>query len=1087
MHRWQWLCGLSMLAAATTAFRGPGPWRGGDDDVVQLEAYPKAIELADKSAYAQLLVTGVRRDGMRVDLTREARLGGECALVTVSEQRLVRPQQDGDGELVLEARELSVRVPVRVANVKAALHPSFVQDVVPILSRAGCNAGTCHGSAKGKNGFKLSLRGYDPAFDHAALTDDLAGRRFNRAAPDKSLFLQKPTAAVPHEGGQKLAPGSADYEVVRAWVDDGVALDQQAARVDHIELLPKDPTVPDPGMSQQFVVLAHYQDGRVRDVTAHAFLDSGNIEVAEAQGQGLIHTLRRGDAPVLGRYEGHYAATRMFVMGDRTGYAWQDVPEYNYIDTLVDQDLRRIRALPSELCTDAEFVRRVYLDLCGKAPTRKETTAFLLDQRDSRQKRDELIDRLIGNAEFVEHWTNRWADLLQVNSKFLGKDGAAALRTWIQTAVASNLPYDQFARQLLTASGSTLHHPPAAFYKILREPDAVMESTTQLFLGTRFNCNKCHDHPFERWTQRQHWQLAAWFAQVKRVDAPGAKKMPGKDAMKEGEQPPAYDELISDDPGQPAEVQDPDGRRYHNVFPFTHGGASDPQLPLRQQFAEWLVAKENPYFATSYVNRLWSYFIGSGLIEPVDDLRAGNPPSNPELLQQLTADFLQAGFDVRALMRLICHSRVYQQSVRTNRWNQDEDVHNSHALPRRLPAETLYDAVHQATGSRPRLQGARRGTMAAELVDASVEAKDGFLDLFGRPPRESVCECERSSGTSLGQALNLVNGPTLQDAIEDPDNDIAELVAHEPDARKVIGELYLSFLCREPTAEELQQLAPTFDPGAPANEAALRPADKKELDRRLSLFEEQHVVPAWRALEIGKRTSAGGAELQLLPDNSLLLKGPRPDQDSYTVVAYTELKTITGIRLEALPDDSLPGKGPGRADNGNFVLRHLTVTAVPLAEPAAAHPLALTAGTADFAQGEFDAAQAITGTEKGWAVSPSLGKKHEAWYECKDDGASTGGSMLVFTFDQPYGGMHTLGRFRLSVTDQKPPIRYHGLPDAVAAVLAVPREQRDEPQRAALFRHFLGTDQELAGKIRLGAAQDLTWALVNSSTFLFNR
>ena len=964
---------------------------------------------------------------------------------------------------------------------------SFVRDVEPILNKVGCTQGTCHGAAKGKNGFKLSLRGYDPAFDHAALTDDLAGRRFDRAAPAQSLFLLKPTAAVPHEGGQRLIPGSADYEVVRSWVEDGVPLDQAAARVDHLELVPQDPTVPEPGMSQQFAVLAHYQDGRVRDVTAHAFVDSGNIEVAEAQAQGLVHTLRRGDAPVLARYEGHYAATRMFVMGDRSGFAWPDVPEYNWIDTLVDEDLRRIRALPSELCTDAEFVRRVWLDLCGKPPTRRETLAFLRDHRDGRHKRDELIQRLIGSAEFVEHWTNRWADLLQVNSKFLGSEGAAAYRTWIETAVASNLPYDRFVRELVTASGSTLQNPPAAFFKVLREPDAVMESTTQLFLGIRFNCNKCHDHPFERWTQRQHWQLAAWFAQVQRQDAPGSKKMPGKDAMKEGEQPPAYEELISDAGDQPAEVQDPDGRKYHNVFPYEHGGPHEPSLPLRQQFAQWLVARENPYFATSYVNRLWSYFVGTGLIEPVDDIRAGNPPSNPALLRRLTEEFVQSGFDVRALMRVICESRVYQQSVRTNQWNTGEDVHCSHALPRRLPAETLFDAVHQATGSRPRLQGARRGTMAADLVDASVEAKDGFLDLFGRPPRESVCECERSSGTSLGQALNLVNGPTLQDAIDDPDNDIAELVSHEPDPRKIIGELYLSFLCREATAAELQQILPTFDAGALANAAALRPGDRAELDRRLAAFELQHVVPAWYPLEIGKRTAAGGAELQLLDDGSLLVAGPRPDQDSYTVVAFTDRTGLTGIRLEALPDDSLPGKGPGRADNGNFVLRQLTVTEVPLEEPTAARQVALSAATADFSQQQFDVAQAIAGKGNGWAVSPSLGRRHEAWFECKDAVGRAGGTMLVFTFAQPYGARHTLGRFRLSVTDQQRPIRHHGLPDDVAAVLAVPRDQRDAAQRALLFRHFIGTDQELAGKIRLGAAQDLAWALVNSSAFLFNR
>jgi hypothetical protein len=438
-------------------------------------------------------------------------------------------------------------------------------------------------------------------------------------------------------------------------------------------------------------------------------------------------------------------------------------------------------------------------------------------------------------------------------------------------------------------------------------------------------------------------------------------------------------------------------------------------------------------------------------------------------------------------MRTICRSRVYQQSVQTNRWNADDDVHCSHAIPRRLPAETLYDAVHQAAGSRPRLPGARRGTMAAQLVDGSVEAKDGFLGLFGRPPRESVCECERSTGTSLGQALNLVNGPTLAEAIEDPDNDLAELVAHEQDAGKIVEELYLSFLCRRPTEAERKQMAATLDAGALANAAALRPDDASELQRRLAAYEAAHVVPEWHPLELHKMTAASGAELQLLADGSILARGANPESDTYTVVAWTDRTKVTGIRLEALPDDSLPGKGPGRADNGNFVLR-LGVAEVPLAEPTSARKLAFGSASADYAQREFEPMQAITGEgNKGWAVSPQFGRKHEAWFECKDDVGRAGGTLLVFTLANPYGRMHTLGHFRLSVTDHARPIRWHGLSDAAAALFAVPQEQRTDAQRAAVYRHILGTDREMTGKIRLAAAQDLAWALVNSSSFLFNR
>ena len=1077
---------LLLCATPAPAF-ALGEGDGGAAEVLSLELHPAAVRLDGAADSVQVLVTGVRRDGLHVDLTRDAVWSTPGALVDVSQHGLLRPRQDGDGVLQLTLGELTAEVPVHVTNVAAPLTPSFVVDVQPILSRSGCSTGTCHGSANGKNGFKLSLRGYDPEFDHSALTDDHAGRRFNRAAPDKSLFLLKPTAAVPHEGGQVVQPDSIDYAVLRAWVQGGVALELDAPRVERIELFPADPTVPDPGMSQQFAVLAHYSDGRVRDVTALAFVESGNIEVAEATPGGLVRTLRRGDAPVLARFEGRYAATRLFVMGDRSGFEWHALPQHNWIDELVDTNLQRIRAQPSELCTDDEFLRRVHLDLTGSPPLRSATEAFLLDRRDSRTKREEVIDRLIGSPEFVEHWTNRWADLLQVNSKFLGAEGARAMHEWLRGAVASNMPYDDFVRALLTGSGSTLKNPPAAFFKVLRQPDLVMESTTQLFLGIRFNCNKCHDHPFERWTQEQHWQTAAWFAQVRRQDAPGSPKMPASEVMENGAQPPAFEELITDDGSLPAEVVDPDGRRYGNALPYEHAGATAPMFTLRQQLAHWLTAEANPYFATSYANRLWSYFTGVGVIEPVDDLRAGNPPSNPELLRRLTDELVRSDFDVRALMRVICQSRVYQQSVRTNRWNADDEVHFSRALPRRLAAETLYDAVHRATGARPRLDGVRRGTRASALVDVKGDAADGFLGLFGRPPRESVCECERSTGTSLGQALNLVNGPTLAEAIEDPDNDLTALVAHETDPRAIVTELYLSFLCRPPTDAELRDLLPMFDPGAPANAAALLPEDREHLEARLQAYEQQHQQPEWTPLQVDQRTSEGGAELVALPDGSLLVTGASPERDVTTVVALTDKQRLTGIRLEVLADDSLPNKGPGRAENGNFVLRSFSVTAVPLAEPSAARALTFGGVTADYAQEGFDPASMLTDSGRGWAVSGQLGRSHEAWFACQDATLPAGGTLLVIRLEQPYGGFHTLGRFRLSVTDSPLEIRHSGLPETLAATLRTPPDQRTDEQHAALFRHYMGTDRELRDKLRLGAAQDLAWALANSSAFLFNR
>lgn len=1070
---------LFLATLLTPAGIGDGP----GTRIVELEASPRVARLDGRGAYVQVLLTGVRDDGSRIDATRQARLAHACDLVTIDDRGLMRPLRDGEAQLEFEYEGRTTTVAVEVVGQAATPHTSFVRDVMPILARRGCNTGTCHGSANGKNGFKLSLRGYDPSIDHLALTDELAGRRFDRVEPERSLFLLKPTGSVPHQGGRRLTTAEPDYAALQAWVRSGAGFDAQAPRVDRIELLPAKPTIAEPGMSQQFRVIATYSDGDQRDVTAHAFFETNNLEVVTVDERGLATTERRGDAAILARYEGRYAATRLFVMGDRDGFEWRDVPEHNYVDTLVYRRLREIRTLPADLCTDAEFLRRVHLDLTGRPPTPKTVATFLLDARDTATKRNEVIDRLIGSAEFVEHWTNRWADLLQVNSKFLGEEGAVALREWVRGQIASNTPYDVLVRTLLTAGGSTLTNPPAAFYKVLRRPDEVMEATTQLFLGVRFSCNKCHDHPFERWTKSQHWQLAAFFAGVERKDAPGAKKMP-ESAVLEGQTPPAIEELIGDTDA--SSVEDADGHTYQPALPYEHTGAIDAAASRRTQVAQWLTAAENPYFARSYVNRLWSYFLGVGLIDPVDDIRASNPPTLPELLDRLTADFVESGFDARQVMRVICRSRVYQHSVETNRWNADDDVHYAHALARRLPAETLFDAVHQATGSKPRLPDQPVGLAAAELVDSSVETRDGFLDLFGRPARESVCECERDNSVSLGQALNLVNGPTIAEAVRDPDNAIAGLVLHEQDDRRVITELYLRFLCRPPTTAEIDDLIGLFDTGDIANASSLSSADHAALQRDLAQWEKR-VGVTWQPIELGSLRSDGGAEFARLDDGSVLVRGKTPATDRYTVVATTDLTGITGLRLEVLPDDSLPVKGPGRSENGNFVLARLGVTAVPLDAPSQAVRVTLTAATADFSQQDWPVAQAIVDSPTGWAIMPQSGRRHVAVFETEQNLGGAGGTLLILTMDQPFGTAHTIGRFRWSVTTAERPIRHHGLPDEVAEILAVAEGQRTDQQRAAIYRHYLASDPQTGAKVRLGAAQDLAWALANSSAFLFNR
>lgn len=1053
--------------------------------LVAIEAQPAAIEFQRRFQYVQVLLTGVTDAGDRLDVTRMAEAQTPANVVAVSDRGLVRATADGQGEIRFAVAGQSVAVPVSVSGQGADYQVSFVRDVMPTLSKLGCNAGTCHGSQDGKNGFKLSLRGYDAQFDFRALTDDLAGRRFNRTAPDHSLMLLKPSGGVPHVGGVLTHPGEPAYEMLRSWIASGVKLDLDSSRVTAIELFPKNPQIPLPGMTQQIRVVATYSDGAMRDVTADAFIESSLAEVVEADKQGLITAVRRGEAAVLARFEGSYAATRIIVMGDRSGYAWQETPENNYIDTLVYEKLRRVKVLPSGLCSDAEFIRRVSLDLTGLPPTPQEVYAFLADARDTRTKRDELVDRLIGSTDYVEHWTNKWADLLTVNRNFLSEKGAWALREWIRQAIASNMPYDKFAHTVLTGSGSTFENPAAAYMRVLREPGPAVENSTQLFLAVRFNCNKCHDHPFERWTQNQYYQLAAYFAQVGRK--------PG---------PEPQEEIIFDS-GAGEVTHARTGVLTPPAFPYQHDDLAPAGTSRREQFAHWVASAKNQYFAKSYVNRIWSYLLGLGIIDPIDDIRAGNPPSNPELLDRLTAEFISSGFNMQELLRVICKSRVYQHSIETNQWNEDDGINYSHALARRLPAETLYDAVHSVTGSTPRLPGVPVGFRASQLPDSANELSDGFFSLFGKPPRESACECERSGGVILGQALNLVNGPTIADAIADPANRISSLVNSVSDDRKLIEELFVAMLSRLPTEAEVAtglQALRGFDEEGSLLTAALASYEKDKLPAKFDEWARTSQATAWTLLDPTAMTATGGATFAKQPDGSVVVTGPNPTPDTYTLSIETDLVGVTALRLELLADPSLPGSGPGRAMNGNFVLNELQVAAAPRGGQAS--PVALQNATADFSQEGYPVANAIDGKpETGWAGHPKTGVNHMAVFETAANVGAAGGTTLTITLTQQYPE-HNIGKFRLSATTSPRPVRAEGdlLPQPIVQALATPADQRTDEQRAVLLQHYRSIDAELlalqqavnehvqqAGQARLRGAQDLAWALLNSPAFLFNR
>ena len=752
--------------------------------IVELQVQPAELVLKGASDSRRLLVTGKTADGRYLDLTADAQLTLAGPAATLDDDRFVTPHAVGDTVLTVAYGGKSVAVPVKVSNV-ARTPISFVRDVLPVMTKTGCNQGACHGGQQGKAGFKLSLRGYDPQYDYAALTDDLAGRRFNRAQPEQSLMLLKPTQGVPHEGGFLFDEESRYYQLIKTWIAEGCQYDN-LDRVQSLEVLPKSILLDAVGQKQSQIVIAKYADGSTRDVSRDVVYETSDFEKAIVDKAGNVTAVRRGEASILIRYEGAFITNVCTVLGDREGFAWKDTPEFNFVDTAVNNKLKRLKVLPSELCTDAEFLRRIKIDLTGVPPTSVETRAFLTDSRDSKTKRDAKIDELLSSPDFIDFWTLKWSDLLMSNRKFITEKGVWGFRNWIRNAIATNQPYDQFVSDLMTANGSTFENPAANYYRISRDPKLVMENMTQVFIGTRFMCNQCHDHPFEKWTQIQYYELSAFFS--------GVGRKPGQTAE---------EEVIFSQPNAQVVMHPKSGQPIAAAFPYKHAGIDPKLTDPREQLANWLVSKENPYFAKSLANRYWSYFLGRGIIDPVDGIRQSNPPTNGELLDALTADFIAHNFDLKHLVKTIVSSHTYQRSIQTNQFNQDDNKNYSHAAPRRLGAEQLYDAIMEATGSPGTIPGVPAGFRATQLPDGKVDLS--FLDMFGRPPRESPCECERTSEVSLSQTLNLINGPTIGDAIAHPQALIGRLIAEKADNKKLIEEVYLSVVCRFPTAEELKQ------------------------------------------------------------------------------------------------------------------------------------------------------------------------------------------------------------------------------------------------------------------------------------------
>jgi Protein of unknown function (DUF1549)/Protein of unknown function (DUF1553) len=755
-------------------------------EIAQLRVIPRDIRLDGPQSRFTLLVDGRTSDGRSLDLTASSTFRSrDPKIAVVSGNGIVRGIGDGKTaiEITAAGREAVVRVSVKNARLPRRYH--FENDVVPILSRFGCNSGGCHGKAEGQNGFKLSVFGFDPAADWKALVSESRGRRLNPAAPDRSLLLTKASGGVPHGGGVRIKRGSAEYRTLRGWIAAGMPMgDPNAPRVVSLKVTPSERRLAMKS-SQQLRVVATCSDGRQVDVTAHAKFQTNNESRAKVDEFGLVTA---GDAPgeaaIMAGYMGAVDVFRTLIpqTDQNPGFSrkpgFSPAPVRNFIDRHVDAKLAKLNIASSGLCDDATFLRRVFLDLIGTLPTATEARAFLADKRGDKRRR--LVDALLQRREFADYWALKWADVLRVDRQALGHKGAYAYYEWIRDGIAANKRYDRFVTELLTAEGPLRDAPAGYFYKVVPKPGNRASTLSQVLLGVRIECAQCHHHPFDQWSQTDYYGMQAYFTQV------GFKKSLRGDVLT------AVGKTVTKHPRTRAVV-------YAHPLGTTNPKSSPPG-DRRKLLAKWMTSPANPWFAKNLVNRVWAHLLGRGIIEPVDDVRSTNPPGNPELLDALAKDFVAHGYDIHHLIRRITASRTYQLSSHANPGNERDEQNHSRQLFKRLEAEVLLDAVCQVTGVPEKFDGVPSGYRAIQLWDSHVPHE--FLKLFGRPVRASACECERSAAPSVSQVLHVLNSPHLQGKLSHAGGRIARLVRRHADDGKLVDELYLTIYSRFPTKAE---------------------------------------------------------------------------------------------------------------------------------------------------------------------------------------------------------------------------------------------------------------------------------------------
>jgi hypothetical protein len=762
---------------------------------------PAAVRLDGPDARYSLLVDVRSADGARVDQTRRARYrSANPGVARVSSRGEVTAVGDGKTTIVvsLDGQTQSVSVEVRNASRPRTYH--FGNDIVPLLSRFACNSSGCHGKAEGQNGFKLSVFGFDPAADHASLVMEGRGRRLLPAAPEASLLVRKMAGLTPHGGGARIRPGSPAYATIVGWVAAGAPYGtEDAPTVTAVRVEPPEAVLAPRG-TQQLRVLARYSDGSERDVTSRARFQSNNDALAGVDAEGQVTAGRvPGEAAVMASFMNVFGLTRVLAPRQQKIRPYPGVKEHNFIDRHVHARLRKLNIVPSDVCDDATYLRRVFLDVIGVLPTPAETRAFLADR--SADRRGKVVGRLLGRPEFADYWAMKWADLLRVDRAALGAKHARAYHGWIRRQIAAGVHLDQTARAVLTAEGPLAESPQGSFYRAVGKPGERASTLAQVFLGVRIACAECHHHPFDRWTQADYQGLAAYFAGV-RIDSlgegPSAAQAVSVAGRAEARHPRTGAVILAHPLGEKA----PDG-----VAPGDR----------REELARWLTSPQNPYFARNIANRVWAHLLGRGLIDPVDDVRATNPPSNPDLLDALAKHLTDAKYDLRSLIRAITASRTYQLATTPNATNAGDSINYSRAALRRLPAEVLLDMICQCTGVPERFRGAPPHTRAVQLWDSKTPHY--FLRAFGRPERTTACECQRNSEPSVAQVLHLLNAPEIEGKLSHAGGRIARLVQKSGDD-KLLEELYLTFFSRPPSDKERRAGLAHLKANAPQRQSA---------------------------------------------------------------------------------------------------------------------------------------------------------------------------------------------------------------------------------------------------------------------------